>query len=105
MQTLRKKISMDPRFIIATAQMDVSPAAGPLTLNSDLLINETINPPIIPEMIPDVTGAPEAIEMPRQRGNATKKTVMLAFKSCFRKERNKNLILRLDESFMMYKFP
>jgi hypothetical protein len=104
MATLRKKISMEPRLIIAAAQIAVRPAAGPLTLNSDLLIRETTNPPIMPEIIPEDTGAPDASEIPRQRGNATKNTVILALKSCLRNERKKNLIFRLEESLMMFKF-
>jgi hypothetical protein len=96
---------MEPMLMIDAAQIAVRPAAGPLTLNSDLLITDTINPPIIPEIIPEYTGAPDAREMPRQRGRATKKTVIPALKSCLRKERKKNLIFRVVESLMMYKFP
>lgn len=68
------------------AQIAVRPAAGPLTLKGDRLIAETTMPPIIPEIIPDKIGAPEASEIPRHKGSATKKTVMLALRSCFRKE-------------------
>ncbi len=50
--TDRNKISMAPNSVIAAAQMAVSPAAGPLTLNSDLLIRETMIPPIIPASRP-----------------------------------------------------
>lgn len=71
---------------MAVAQIAVSPAAGPLTLNSDLLSKETITPPRIPDKIPEYTGAPEANEMPRQSGRATKKTVMLALKSYLRND-------------------
>ena len=76
---------------MAAAQIAVRPAAGPLTLSGDLLINETITPPMIPDMIPESNGVSEASEIPRQRGNATKKTVILAFRSCLKKESNKNL--------------
>ena len=83
----KKKISMLPICVMAAAQMAVSPAAGPLTLNSDLLMRVTTSPPIIPATNPEYTGAPEAKDMPRQSGNATKNTVMLALRSCLRKER------------------
>ena len=65
----------------------VRPAAGPLTLNSEPLMNDMIRPPMIPAKRPEYTGAPDANEIPRQSGKATKKTVMLALRSCFRKER------------------
>jgi hypothetical protein len=38
-------------------------------------------PPIIPEMIPENRGAPEASAIPKQSGTATKNTIMLAGKS------------------------
>lgn len=73
--------------MIAAAQIAVSPAAGPLTLSSDLLIRLTTMPPIMPASNPEYMGAPDASDMPRQSGSATKKTVMLALRSCLRKER------------------
>jgi len=51
-----------------------SPAAGPETLNAEPLINETTIPPMMPERMPAYSGAPDASAIPRQRGNATKKT-------------------------------
>jgi hypothetical protein len=47
----------------------------------------TMMPPMIPEIRPEYKGAPDAKEIPRQSGNATKKTVMLALKSCLRNDR------------------
>ncbi|MNY79130.1 hypothetical protein D3C86_2196310 [compost metagenome] len=35
-------------------------------------------PPIMPEIIPDISGAPEASAMPRQSGKATRKTTRAA---------------------------
>jgi hypothetical protein len=59
----------------------LSPAAGPLTLSADPLKEETTNPPTTPAMIPEKRGAPEARAMPRQSGNATKKTTTPAGRS------------------------
>ena len=42
---------------------------------------------MIPEIKPEQSGAPDAKEIPRQRGKATKKTVMLALKSCLRNDK------------------
>lgn len=86
-ETARKNISIDPSSCVAATLMAVRPAAGPLTLNSEPLITEMISPPIIPAKSPEYTGVPDAKEMPRQSGRATKKTVILALRSCFRKER------------------
>ena len=74
--------------MIAPAEIAVRPAAGPLTLKCDLLIKPTTIPPMIPEIRPEYNGAPDAKEIPRQRGKATKKTVMLALKSCLRNDKN-----------------
>ena len=71
---------------MAAAQMAVSPAAGPLTLRSDLLMRVITIPPMTPAKMPEYTGAPEARDTPRQSGRATKKTVILALKSCFVKD-------------------
>lgn len=54
--------------------MAVSPAAGPDTEIGELLRNPTTIPPIIPAMIPDKGGAPEANAIPKHKGRATKKT-------------------------------
>jgi len=57
------------------------PAAGPLTLVCDQLMDPTTIPPKIPEMTPDIKGAPEAKAIPRHKGNATKKTTKPAIRS------------------------
>ena len=80
--TDRKNISMAPSSVMAAAQMAVRPAAGPLTLRSDLLMRVMTMPPMTPANKPEYTGAPEARDTPRHSGRATKKTVMLALKSC-----------------------
>ena len=85
--TDKKKISIAPKSVMAAAQIAVSPAAGPLTLNCDLLISVTTTPPMIPASKPEYIGTPEASAMPKQSGNATKNTVILALKSCLRKDR------------------
>lgn len=87
MATDKKKISIAPRSVMATAQIAVRPAAGPLTLNCDLLISVTTIPPRIPASKPEYMGTPEANEIPKQSGRATKNTVILALKSCLRKDR------------------
>src|SRR5690606_24190829 len=93
--TERKNNSTLPSSIMAAAQMVVSPAAGPLTLRGDPLTRVTIRPPIIPASKPEYMGVPEASAIPRHRGSATKKTVILALKSCFRKVRAYNCALLL----------
>ena len=60
------------------------PAAGPLTLTDEPLKLPTMIPPMIPLKIPENRGAPEAMEMPKQRGIATKKTTNAAVKSNFK---------------------
>lgn len=66
------------------ATMEVSPAAGPVTLRGDLLNVPTTIPPIMPATIPENIGAPDASAIPKQSGNATKKTTTDELKS-FRK--------------------
>lgn len=63
------------------ATIDVSPAAGPLTLSGDPLSFPTTMPPMIPATMPEKSGAPEASAMPRHSGNATRKTIMEDLKS------------------------
>lgn len=53
-------------------------AAGPLTLVPDLLKYPIITPPIIPEIKPDIKGAPLASAIPKHRGSATKNTTIPA---------------------------
>ncbi len=74
---------MEPKVAIAVAHTAVKPAAGPLTLNWDLLITETINPPIITAIKPDDTGVFEAKEIPRHNGSAPKKNNYAHFKVMF----------------------
>ncbi len=45
--------------------------------------------------MPAYTGVPDASATPIHKGSATKKTVTLAFKSCRKKDSNKNLWRRL----------
>lgn len=85
--TAIKNNSKEPNCEIAAAQIAVSPAAGPLTLKDDLLINVTISPPKIPAINPEYIGAFDANETPKQSGSATKKTLMPALKSCFRNDK------------------
>jgi hypothetical protein len=59
---------------MAVKTIAVKPAAGPVTLNAELLKNPTKIPPITPETIPANNGAPEAKAIPKHKGKATKKT-------------------------------
>jgi hypothetical protein len=59
----------------------VRPAAGPETLNADPLANATTTPPIIPAIIPENKGAPDASAIPKHKGKATKKTTIPGSKS------------------------
>ena len=51
-----------------------NPAAGPLTLKGELLKAPTTKPPTIPAIRPLNGVAPLAIDIPKQRGSATKNT-------------------------------
>ena len=66
--------SKAPRSVMATRTIAVKPAAGPETEMLELLMQPTTIPPTIPAMIPDKGGAPDAKAIPRQSGNATRKT-------------------------------
>lgn len=70
--TQRKNISIEPNWLMAIMATTVSPAAGPLTLNTDLLTAGMICPPMMPAKRPDSTGVPEANDIPRQSDEATK---------------------------------
>ena len=59
------------------------PAAGPLTLVWEPLMNPIMIPPMIPEIIPDIKGAPEASAIPRHNGKATRNTTSPAGISVF----------------------
>ena len=90
--------------VMAERTMVINPAAGPETPILLLLIIPTIIPPIIPAIIPvKIFGSPsiplvlvEASPTPRHSGSATKKTTMLAGKSCFQEE-NKSFMQSLNE--------
>jgi len=69
-----KNNSNAPILVIALRIIAVRPAAGPLTLKFDLLKEPMTIPPIIPEIKPAKSGAPEANAIPRQSGNAIRKT-------------------------------
>ena len=60
--------------MIEEATNVVSPAAGPDTANLEPLIEATTVPPIMPDRRPAYKGAPDAKDMPRHSGNATRKT-------------------------------
>lgn len=66
--------SKAPSSVIADKTIAVRPAAGPETDMFELLINPTTIPPIIPEIIPDNGGAPEAKAIPKHKGKATRNT-------------------------------
>jgi len=72
--TLNKKISNEPKSVMATSTIEVNPAAGPLTLNDDPLNDPTTIPPIIPAIKPENKGAPDAKAIPKHKGKATRKT-------------------------------
>jgi hypothetical protein len=64
--------------------MAISPAAGPETLTFELLKEPTTIPAITPQIIPAKGGAPLATAMPKQSGNATKKTTIPDKRSDFK---------------------
>lgn len=72
------RFSKLPRVDMALKTIAASPAAGPLTPSGDLLIAPTTTPPIMPAITPENKGAPLASAIPKQSGNATKKTTTLA---------------------------
>ena len=57
-----------------TATIAVRPAAGPLILSGEPLRSPITIPPTIPAIMPENNGAPDPNAIPRQRGNATRKT-------------------------------
>ena len=71
-----RKASNDCNCVIATSTMVVRPAAGPLTLKCDRLVNPTTIPPTTPAIMPLNNGAPDANATPKQRGSATKNTTI-----------------------------
>ena len=82
--TAQRKRSKDPIFVIDANTSAARPAAGPLTLSLEPLKNPMTTPPIIPEIRPLKKGAPEANEIPRHKGRATRNTTRPAGKSCFK---------------------
>ena len=79
--TAVKNSGSPPSFDTSKRTMDVSPAAGPQTDNGARETSGTTSPPTMPATSPETGGTPEAIAMPRHRGNATRKTTMPATKS------------------------
>ncbi len=63
-----------PKAVTAPNAMTISPAAGPLMVNSESERNVVRIPPMIAVKIPAIGGYPLASEMPRQSGNAIKNT-------------------------------
>ena len=55
---------------------NVKLAAGPDTLNCEPLNCPTTMPPIMPAIIPEKIGVPDANAMPTQSGSATSSTTM-----------------------------
>ena len=82
--TAKRKFSKPPKLPIAVSTIAASPAAGPLTPTCDPLKLPTTIPPMIPAIKPENRGAPLASAIPKHSGNATKKTTILAGKSCFK---------------------
>jgi hypothetical protein len=69
---------------MAANTIAVKPAAGPLTLNCELLSVPITIPPTIPAINPLKNGAPEAKAIPRHKGTATRKTTILEGRSYLR---------------------
>ncbi len=82
--TAQRKRSKAPILVIAPKTNAAKPAAGPLTLSLEPLKEPITIPPMIPEIKPLKKGAPDAKEIPRHSGRATKKTTNPAGKSFFK---------------------
>ena len=80
-KTAKRKALNEPKSVIAVKTIAVNPAAGPVTLNEELLRNPTTTPPITPETIPENNGAPDANAIPKHNGKATKNTTSPAARS------------------------
>ncbi len=85
-KTAHKKSLKSPIFVIAANTNAAKPAAGPLTLSFEPLRKPMTTPPMMPEIIPLKNGAPDANDMPKHKGNATKKTTIPAGISDFKVE-------------------
>ena len=83
-KTAQRKRSNDPILVIAANTNAAKPAAGPLTLSFEPLKEPITIPPIIPDINPLKKGAPDAKEIPKHSGNATKKTTRPDGKSFFK---------------------
>ena len=79
--TAQRNRPKDPILVMAANTSAARPAAGPLTLSLDPLKEPITTPPMIPDINPLKKGAPDASDMPRQSGNATKKTTSPAGRS------------------------
>lgn len=82
--TANKKIGNEPKSEIEARTMEVKPAAGPLTLSLEPLIDETTIPPIMPDNKPESKFTFWDRAIPKQSGRATKKTINPDFKSYFK---------------------
>ena len=69
---------------MAVKTIAANPAAGPLTPILEPDRPPTTTPPTIPAIKPEKRGAPLAKAIPKHKGNATKKTTILAGKSFFK---------------------
>ena len=93
--TATRNDSNEPRVASEDKTMVISPAAGPDTPILLLLSMPTMMPPTAPAIKPEkMFGRPlmfstvvDASPTPRQRGSATRKTTILAGKSCFQEEK------------------
>ena len=97
MNTANKKLLKSFNVVIAAKTMVASPAAGPLTLKLEPLKKPTIIPPIIPEIKPENKGAPDARDIPKHKGRATKKTTRPAGKSFLKFLKNSCIKIVLSE--------
>ena len=79
--TAERNRSKDPKVVIPDNTMAVNPAAGPVTLRLEPLKKPTKIPPITPVIMPEKSGAPLANAIPKQSGNATRKTTSPASRS------------------------
>jgi hypothetical protein len=66
-----------PKSEIAVNIIAVRPAAGPETLNCEVLKYPTTIPPTIPEIIPENNGAPEAKAILNKEEEPLKKLLIL----------------------------
>ena len=81
--TAQRNNGNSPILWMAANTNAAKPAAGPLTLKLLPLREPITIPPIIPEIIPLKNGAPDAKEIPKHNGNATRNTTTPAGKSFF----------------------